>query len=51
MQAIIGKTFYYCEMPWHTEGKKIERPANMKEEEAIKEDGLDFRKTGIRIKG
>jgi phage/plasmid-like protein (TIGR03299 family) len=40
MSANVGEMFYYGDVPWHGEGKKLDQPANFKE--AILAGGLDW---------
>jgi phage/plasmid-like protein (TIGR03299 family) len=40
MPANVGEMFYYGDVPWHGEGKKLDQPANF--EEAILAGGLDW---------
>ncbi|MBF0231991.1 MAG: DUF932 domain-containing protein [Desulfamplus sp.] len=40
MPANVGEMFYYGDVPWHGEGKKLDKPANC--EEAISAGGLDW---------
>lgn len=40
MPANVGEMFYYGDVPWHGQGKKLDQPANL--EEAIRAGGLDW---------
>jgi phage/plasmid-like protein (TIGR03299 family) len=40
MPANVGEMFYYGDVPWHGQGKKLGQPANLKE--AIQAGGLDW---------
>ena len=41
MPANVGEMFYYGNVPWHKQGKKLNQPANL--EEAIQAGGLDWK--------
>ena len=40
MPANVGEMFYYGDVPWHGQGKKLDQAANL--EEAIRAGGLDW---------
>jgi phage/plasmid-like protein (TIGR03299 family) len=40
MPANVGEMFYYGDVPWHKQGKKLDQPANM--ETAIQAGGLNW---------
>ena len=40
MPANVGRMFYYGDVPWHGEGKKLDKPATL--EVALLEGGLNW---------